>query len=105
DFAAMARILYALLNNPEYDYFENYREEYSLLGTKITIDKFPDLPYIMEIEGNTKKSVDSLLKKLKITGELDQNKSVPTAEYYKIHGHDYAPIQKKYRKQMKKLLK
>jgi len=105
DFATMARILYKLLNNPEYDYFENYREEYSLLGTKITIDKFPSLPYIMEIEGATKKSVDSVLHKLKIKGEPDPNKSVPTAEYYRIHGHDYKPVQEKYKKKLETILK
>ncbi len=105
DFDTSAKIIYKALKKPVFDYFENYREEYSLSGTVITIDKFPNLPYIMEIEGKTKASIDSLLKKMEIKGKLDKNKSVPTDEYYALHGYDYKKVQKRYKHKIEMLLK
>jgi hypothetical protein len=63
------------------------------------------MPYLLEIEGNTKREIEALLEVLNVKGELDGKKSVPTAEYYKMHGVDYAKVQKSYQRKIEKLLK
>lgn len=47
-------------------YFENKRIEYNLDGNKITIDKWPRLPWSLEIEGNTKGEIDSIFRMLNL---------------------------------------
>ncbi len=97
-------ILAKALQAKEYDYFENQREAYKLGSLTFTIDKFPMLPYLLEIEGKSKKVIEDVLKKVKIDGEIDKNKSVPTKEYYRMHGVDYSIVQKEYTKIIEDLL-
>ncbi len=99
------KILSKILPNQKIDYFENSRELYELNGLKFSIDKFPKMPYLLEIEGSTKREIYSFLSKVKIKGEIDGNKSVPTSEYYKMHNVDYAQVQKMYQKKIQNLLK
>ncbi|EQD37852.1 hypothetical protein B2A_11746, partial [mine drainage metagenome] len=82
-FEGAAHIISKLLPQAEYDYFENEREEYEIDGMHIEIDKFPYLPYTMEIEGDSETRIMELYKKLEPGGSIEKNKSVPTAEYYK----------------------
>lgn len=98
DFDETAKILSRLFKGADYDYFENDREIYELGDIEFCIDKFPKLPYLFEIEGKTKEEVDLVAQKLKIGGEIDGKKSVPTSEYYKQHGMDYAIVQEEYQK-------
>ena len=45
-------------------YFENRRIEYSLNSNKITIDKWPRLPWSLEIEGNSKREIMEMFRQL-----------------------------------------
>ncbi len=103
DFDNTVRIIYKLLKDPPYDYFESDREMYELEGNKIVIDKFPELPYLLEIEADSEDMINKILKKIKIIGEPDVNKSVPTEEYYKMHNVDYSIVQKGYVNQIAQL--
>ena len=96
DFEKAAGIVHRLIPDASVDYFENYREEYSLGEFTIELDKFPMLEYSMEIEGPSKGAVESLYAKMGIRGEIEANKSVPTEEYYRIHGADYSKLQDSY---------
>lgn len=86
------------------DYFENYREEYSLGEFAVEIDKFPMLEYSMEIEGPSKEGVECLYAKIGVKGEIEANKSVPTEEYYRMHGKDYSKLQESYSEIMSSIL-
>ncbi|MCW6160590.1 MAG: hypothetical protein LVQ97_00145 [Candidatus Micrarchaeales archaeon] len=105
DFATTARIIHKIIPYSEYDYFESDRDEYELNGMNITIDKFPRLPYSMEIEGKSKSKILKLVERLGISGEKEYNKSMPTEKYYKMHGVDYGPIARTYAKKAAGLLK
>ncbi|MCL5434565.1 MAG: hypothetical protein M1559_02530 [Candidatus Marsarchaeota archaeon] len=105
DFATAARIIHKIVPYSEYDYFESDRDEYELDGMNITIDKFPRLPYSMEIEGKSKSKILKLVERLGISGEKEYTKSMPTEKYYKMHGVDYGPIAKMYAKKAAGMLK
>lgn len=96
DFEMTVKILSRIMPSAKYDYFENHREIYDLDALRFFIDKFPDLPYLLEIEGNSKEAIDSVLEKMEIGGEPDVKKSVPTSEYYRMHGADYSKVQNGY---------
>jgi adenylate cyclase class IV len=103
-FEGAVRIIYKLLSQADYDYFENEREEYEIDGMHVEIDKFPYMPYTMEIEGSSEANIMGLYKKLNPGGSIEKNKSVPTAEYYKMHGFDYLKLQKEYADKIHKLI-
>lgn len=104
NFEDTVRILARALHGASYDYFENHREVYMLDGIEVVIDKFPYLPYLLEIEGNSKEAVDAMVARLEIDGEPDPKKSVPTAEYYRMHGEDYEKVQNSYSKKIAELI-
>ena len=104
DFEKAAGIVHRLIPDASVDYFENYREEYSLGEFTVEIDKFPMLEYSMEIEGPSKEAVESLYAKMRVKGEIEANKSVPTEEYYRMHGKDYSKLQESYSKIISALL-
>ena len=104
DFELTARIMRRLIPDAAVDYFENYREEYSLGEFTIELDKFPMLEYSMEIEGPSKDAVEGLYAKMGVKGEIEANKSVPTDEYYRIHGSDYSKLQEGYSSIMSSIL-
>ncbi len=104
DFEKAAEIVHRLIPHASVDYFENYREEYSLGEFTVEIDKFPMLEYSMEIEGPSKEGVESLYAKMEVKGEIEANKSVPTEEYYRMHGKDYSKLQEGYSKIISALL-
>ena len=96
DFEQAVKIVHRLMPEAEFDYFENYREEYSLGEFTIELDKFPMLEYSMEIEGPSEESVRELYRKMGTGGVIEDNKSIPTEEYYRIHGSDYSKLQESY---------
>ncbi len=104
NFEDTIRIMSRAMPDASHDYFESHREAYALDGVEIVIDKFPDLPYLLEIEGSSKEAVDRVIANLKIDGEPDPKKSVPTAEYYSIHGADYSKIQRGYASKIAELI-
>ncbi|MGC8496343.1 MAG: CYTH domain-containing protein [Candidatus Micrarchaeia archaeon] len=104
DFEQAVKIVHRLMPDAEYDYFENYREEYALGEFTIELDKFPMLEYSMEIEGPSEESVKELYRKMDIKGAIEGNKSIPTEEYYRIHGFDYSKLQESYAEKIASLL-
>ena len=68
DFKTAARIFFKLFKGNML-FWETKRMEYHLDGAMITIDKWPKLPWLIEIEGKSEKSVLATLKKLGIKGE------------------------------------
>jgi adenylate cyclase class IV len=103
-FEGAAHIISKLLPQAEYDYFENKRDEYEIDGMHIEIDKFPYLPYTMEIEGDSETRIMELYKNLEPGGSVEKNKSVPTSEYYRMHGFDYSKLQKEYAGKIRELI-
>ena len=102
-FGDTTRMIKRLIPDASPDYFENDREVYALGSLRFCIDKFPRLPYLFEIEGPTRIAVESIAKRLVIGGEPDGKKSVPTKDYYRMHGVDYALVQKGYADALKEL--
>jgi adenylate cyclase class IV len=102
-FRDTVRMIGRVMPNASPDYFENDREVYALGSLRFCIDKFPMLPYLFEIEGPTRSAVEAIAKKLVIGGEPDRKKSVPTREYYRMHGVNYALVQKGYANALKDL--
>ena len=96
DFEQAVKIVHRLMPEAEFDYFENYREEYSLGEFTIELDKFPMLEYSMEIEGPSEETVNELYARINVGGSIEGNKSIPTDEYYRIHGADYSKLQESY---------
>ena len=96
DFEQAVKIVHRLMPEAEFDYFENYREEYSLGEFTIELDKFPMLEYSMEIEGPSEETVNELYARINAGGSIEGNKSIPTDEYYRIHGADYSKLQESY---------
>jgi adenylate cyclase class IV len=72
-------------------YFENKRVEYNLEGNKITIDKWPYLPWSLEIEGNSKNEIMKMFRRLALKkgrplGNMSGRKG------YSYYGLDYEEI-------------
>ena len=84
-------------------YFENKRVEYNLDGNKITIDKWPYLPWSLEIEGGSKKEIMEMFRRLALKkgrplGNMSGRKG------YSHHGLDYEKIGTKNLKKIKNLI-
>ncbi len=103
-FELAVKILHKLMPEASFDYFENYREEYAIGELLIALDKFPMLEYSMEIEGPSKDAVMKLYDEMGVKGEIEANKSVPTSEYYRMHGADYSKLQESYSALVSELL-
>jgi hypothetical protein len=65
-------LLLEVLGCVEKSYQENKREKWSLLGVDITIDKWPYLPVVVEIESTNKESVGEIVRNL----SLDMNEAM-----------------------------
>ncbi len=74
-------------------YIENEREEYSFNKTLVTVDKWPGIPYVTEIEGPSEKSVNETYKLLAIKGNSVGN--VSPSKVYAYYGLNYEKIGKK----------
>lgn len=90
DFGKTKDLLYALLY-PKHTkmvlHMRNTREIYELGKTTITIDKWPKLSHLLEIEGPSEETVEKLYKKLNVKGRRLGNK--PISEIYKLYGLKY----------------
>lgn len=71
-------------------YFENRRIQYMYKGIKITVDKWPYLPWSLELEGDTPKQVLACFRELDIKGRIVGNAS--GGEGYKIYGMEYEKV-------------
>ncbi|MGI0141966.1 MAG: CYTH domain-containing protein [Candidatus Micrarchaeales archaeon] len=73
-------------------YFENNRIQYMFEGVKVTVDKWPYLPWSLELEGDTARQILACFKKLNVKGSIVGNAS--GGEGYKIYGLDYEKVGK-----------
>lgn len=79
-------------------YFENERDTYKLGRLTITIDRWPGIPYYMEIEGPSMAQVKSFHRKLGIKGTFIGN---PTLDA--LYGHHKVDFKKAVAKDQAKL--
>ncbi len=100
DFNKCAKLLCSAFQDRYYE--ENDRELYSLEGAEITIDKWPYIPYLAEIEAHSAKKVKEMYKKLKISGKPFGN--VPAGEVYKHYGLDVREMAKKNEKKLRAII-
>ncbi|MCL4389151.1 MAG: CYTH domain-containing protein [Candidatus Marsarchaeota archaeon] len=90
DFKEAAMIMCRLFKELLYE--ETTRTEYLFEGASITIDQWPGLPLIMEIEGKDQEQVKTIYKKLKISGRPIGN--ISSSKVYKLYGKDISKISK-----------
>ena len=84
NFDAVAKILSSLILEPLYQ--ENRRTLYSFGDVEISIDEWPKLPPIMEIEADSEAKVRDALNKLNIKGKELGN--IGWEKVYAMHGMD-----------------
>ncbi len=84
DFDAAAKILSSLIPEPLYQ--ENKRTTYSLDGVEITIDEWPKLPPIMEIEADSEARIRETINRLGIKGRELGN--IGWEKVYSMYGMD-----------------
>lgn len=104
NFIETVKILRKAMPNASYNYMVTSREIYVLGKITFTIDKWPLLPYQMEIEGPSEKLVRHAYKELGIKGKLAPSLAVSDEEYYKLHGINYKELISKYNSKLEKLL-
>ncbi|MDE1856893.1 MAG: class IV adenylate cyclase [Candidatus Micrarchaeota archaeon] len=100
DFYGAARIMSRLLKDPFYS--ESRRIEYRLGDTMITLDKWPRIPWLMEIEGRNESGIKSVYRRLGIAGKPVGN--VPITKVYPLYGMDYKTIADSGRKKLERVL-
>ncbi|MDE1824877.1 MAG: CYTH domain-containing protein [Candidatus Micrarchaeota archaeon] len=88
DFKEAARILSRIFVHLLY--IESKREEYSLWSTQITIDKLPQIPHYIEIEGKSRRQILRVYRKLMTSGKPFGN--VPSSAVYEHYGLDYKKV-------------
>ncbi len=84
DLDATAKIFSAII--PEHLYQENKRTVYSFEGAEITIDEWPKLPPLMEIEADSEAKVNDIINKLNIKGKVLGN--IGWEKVYSMYGMD-----------------
>ncbi len=71
-------------------YQENKRISYELDSVEVEIDYWPKIPAYLEIEGRSKKEVETIVRKLGF--DLSQTTSANTIKIYKKYGIDLESI-------------
>lgn len=102
DFEEAVRMMYNMAKS-EVFYFETERYKYRLGNADITLDKWPGIPYFMEIEGPSMKYVENVYKKLSIKGKYVGN--ITADGVYKIYGLDFKREMRKNIAKLKRILK
>ena len=100
DFRTMGRILLAAFPGNLKAFIESTRDIYALDGTEITIDKWPEIPHFMEIEGKSRAQVNAVYRKLKIAGKPVGN----IWDIYRLYGLSFAKVNVKSDSAVRKLL-
>jgi adenylate cyclase, class 2 len=101
DFNAMGEILLRLLSKNLKAYIESERDEYTLDGTEITIDKWPQIPHFMEIEGKSRKQVNDVYRKLNVKGKRIGN----IWDVYRLYGLSFVKVARKSNSYIEKKLR
>lgn len=105
DFLTAVRILMRMLPSSDYNYIETRRRTYSLGGVEFDINRWPHMPWELEIEGRSEKAVRRAYEALKLTGSRTApNLAVPDSEYYRMHGIDYSRIRREFSDKLKRLV-
>lgn len=99
-FEDTARMLCSALK--KFYYVENHREEYALEGTQVTIDRWPMLPALVEIEGSSERKVMDVYRRLGISGRAVGN--ISAEKVYRLYGIDSTKVTSMYSKKAHKLL-
>jgi adenylate cyclase class 2 len=103
DFKTTVRILCrAITSKPIYEF--NRREEYLLNGVHIAIDKWPGIPWYVEIEGPSVGAVEKTYNELGIKGRPVGNITHGTV-YTDYYNKDYAGMVKKNWAKLEEMLK
>ncbi|MCW6159614.1 MAG: hypothetical protein LVQ95_00800 [Candidatus Micrarchaeales archaeon] len=85
-------------------YEENKRIEYVYDGAQITMDKWPMLPWLLEIEGDSVRKVREIYKKLALKRKGTDVGNITLIEAYKKYGIDWVALTKRNTKKLEKLL-
>ncbi|MGC9132772.1 MAG: hypothetical protein ACP5HJ_04040, partial [Candidatus Micrarchaeia archaeon] len=91
----------------KYNYIEKSRIHYlsEENNINVVIDKWPKLPYKMEIEGPSEEEIKKFYKKLNLkSGKLMPNIAVSDEDFYKMFNIDYKEIMKEYNEKFKRML-
>ncbi len=104
DFATMVKILTKMIPDAYRNYMITTRDVYELGDVTITIDKWPYLPYQLEIEGPTEKKIRGVYDRLKISGKIAPSIAISDEEYYKLHNVDYKKLVSNYNARLNRLL-
>ena len=104
DFATTVKILKKSMPEASYNYMVTTRDVYELGDIIFTIDKWPYLPYQIEIEGTTERKVKAAYNKLKPNGKITPNLAVSDEEYYRLNGINYKKLIAEYDAKLNKLL-
>jgi adenylate cyclase class 2 len=107
DFVTTAKIIIKMLPDAKYNYIEKSRIHYlsEENNINVVIDKWPKLPYKMEIEGPSEEEIKKFYKKLNLkSGKLMPNIAVSDEDFYKMFNIDYKEIMKEYNEKFKRML-
>lgn len=104
DFATTVKILTKMIPDAYRNYMITTRDVYELGDVTITIDKWPYLPYQLEIEGSTEKKIREVYDRLKISGKIAPSIAISDEEYYKLHNIDYKKLVSDYNARLNRLL-
>ncbi len=103
DFNTAVKILCKVIKSaPIYEI--NKREEYMLNGVQVAIDKWPEIPWYIEIEGPSVSAVRATYKKLGIKGKQIGN-ITHGAVYMDYYDKDYMKIVERNRSKLDKIVK
>jgi adenylate cyclase class IV len=83
-------------------YWENERDAYRLGDVQVTIDKWPGIPALVEIEAPTMRKVKEAYRRLGISGRFVGN--TPIHKVYEMYGLDFRAAMAKNEPKLKKLL-
>lgn len=102
DFEEAVRIM-GRLTRSKVIYFENERDAYFLGDAYVTIDKWPGIPALVEIEAPTMKKVRDAYKTLGIKGRFAGNTTIH--KIYRMYGLDFRKVMGKNAPKLRKMLK
>jgi hypothetical protein len=106
-FMGAVKILTKVMPSSKFDYIERQREQYVYepLGIEISIDKWPEIPYKMEIEGKSEDELRKFYDSLKLKkGSISRNIAVSDEEFYRLFGIDYVKLKAEYKAKIEKML-
>ncbi len=101
DFKEMGKMMLKVFPNNLKAYVKSDRDEYTLDGAEITINKWPGIPPFMEIEGKSKRHVKSVWKKLRLKGRPIGN----IFDVYRLYNKDFIKVNVKENSYINKMLK